>query len=648
MEIDKEELLSQISQSESELIELDNTINKLKEELNKRKSIEEENENLLYIHNINKKYIFEYEEEIKNLETINLINFNDILDLKNEISKNKESNVNKGYMIDEHNMINEENIIVEADLVKEVFNSGVDNSVIKLEIILENEKEQKIKTGTGFFCDISSKKMKALITNNHLLDEDFFQRNKEIIYYTKENVKRVINLELNRFIYTEKDLDFTIIEILKEDNIINFLEIDENINTKNYKNNKIFCYQYPLGGKLFYSHGIHLGSLQKFFLYSIGTDKGSSGSPILLLGNRKLIGLHKAGYSKDKNKDNKKNIGIPINLILDKIDEMNYIICTYEINKENIGKEIQIISETNKKIKGKLSLMINGENKLNIFKLKFDKEGKFNIIINVDKSLTDMSNMFENCQNLKKIDLSKLKNVNVTNISNMFVGCSSLKHINFKDFNTGKVSDMSRIFSLCISLKKINLSFLKTDNVTDMSYMFFKCKSLKNIDLSAFITKKLKYMNSMFAACHSLQNINLSSFNTENVNDMSDMFIGCSSLKEINLSNFKTNNVTNMSTVFYGCISLVKVNLSSFNTDNVKKMISMFYDCSSLEEINLSNFRTNNNIELKNKSFGYGVFDNVPSFSKLICYDNNLINEFYSRKKIYIRNRISYEDHLCM
>ena len=55
-------------------------------------------------------------------------------------------------------------------------------------------------------------------------------------------------------------------------------------------------------------------------------------------------------------------------------------------------------------------------------------------------------------------------------------------------------------------------------------------------------------------------------------------------------------------------------------------MTNMFYDCSSLAEINLSNFRNNDNIDLKSKAFGYGIFDNVPSFSELIC---NVINFLY-------------------
>ena len=132
MEMDKEELLNQISQSETILMQLDNTINQLKEKLNQKKIIEEENKNLLDIHNINNKYISGYKEEIKNLEITKLINENDILQLKNEISNKKEINKNEEYIINDNNMINEENIIVEADLIKKVFNSGVDKLCMQI------------------------------------------------------------------------------------------------------------------------------------------------------------------------------------------------------------------------------------------------------------------------------------------------------------------------------------------------------------------------------------------------------------------------------------------------------------------------------------------------------------------------------------
>ena len=55
---------------------------------------------------------------------------------------------------------------------------------------------------------------------------------------------------MDRFKYTDKDLDFTLIEIIKEDNISHFLEIDKYINSKDYKDKKIISIQYPKGEKL--------------------------------------------------------------------------------------------------------------------------------------------------------------------------------------------------------------------------------------------------------------------------------------------------------------------------------------------------------------------------------------------------------------
>ena len=60
----------------------------------------------------------------------------------------------------------------------------------------------------------------------------------------------------------------------------------------------------------------------EFFLYSLGTRGGSSGSPIILLHNFKVIGLHKGGVNSNENKI---NIGIPFNLIINKINYFNPI-----------------------------------------------------------------------------------------------------------------------------------------------------------------------------------------------------------------------------------------------------------------------------------------------------------------------------------
>ena len=76
----------------------------------------------------------------------------------------------------------------------------------------------------------SLKKIKVFITNNHIINQEFLDKEKKLILFI-ENNKKEINLKLFRFKQTNELLDFTVIEILKEDNISNFLELDENINS---------------------------------------------------------------------------------------------------------------------------------------------------------------------------------------------------------------------------------------------------------------------------------------------------------------------------------------------------------------------------------------------------------------------------------
>ena len=514
-------------------------------------------------------------------------------------------------IINEEDIQNEENIIVDYDELKEIMNSGLENCICKINI--EIKEENKLRTGTGFFCNIPTKKMKVLFTNNHILDEEYIKKQNKIIYYNYKNEKKVINLDLQRFKYTNEELDFTIIEIINKDKILDFLEIDDEANYNEYKNKKIFCYQYPKNEKLKYSHGIHLGNNDKFFLYTIGSYIGSSGSPILLLNNRKLIGLHKGSYKINNNKE-KINIGIPIHLILDKI---NYIICTYNITQYDIGKDIQIINngyhklsyyesrsrfiyqssfyKINKEIKKKMKFIINGQYITNCLKYKFDKEGIYNVYCIIDDTLKDISCLFAHCRCLVKINLSTFKTDNISNMSYMFSDCGLLKEIDISSFKTDNVTDMSHMFSCCESLKEINLSSFQTENVIDMSHMFSCCESLKEINLSSFKTDNVTDMSYVFCGCESLKEINLSSsFKTDNVTNMDSMFFHCDSLKEINLSSFKTDNVTNMCQMFCACYSLKEINLLSFKTDNVTNMYCMFSSCNSLKEIDLSTFKTDN------------------------------------------------------
>ena len=115
--------------------------------------------------------------------------------------------------------------------------------------------------GTGFFCMVpfpDKNHMKPiLITNNHVINEYLLNKEEQKIPLDikNENDIKYINLD-NRMKYTNEEYDITIIEIKEEDNINNYLELDDKIindlfekNNKNkeYVDKTVYLIQYPKG-----------------------------------------------------------------------------------------------------------------------------------------------------------------------------------------------------------------------------------------------------------------------------------------------------------------------------------------------------------------------------------------------------------------
>ena len=87
---------------------------------------------------------------------------------------------------------------------------------------------------------------KTLFTNHHILDENSIQINKQIEYESCGK-KNTITITKDRKVFTNKDLDYTCIEILDTDKINNFFIIDRTFfNDKDsLKKKEIFILQYP-------------------------------------------------------------------------------------------------------------------------------------------------------------------------------------------------------------------------------------------------------------------------------------------------------------------------------------------------------------------------------------------------------------------
>ena len=212
---------------------------------------------------------------------------------------------------------------------------------------------------------------------------------------------------------------------------------------------------------------------------------------------------------------------------------------------------------------------------------------------------------------LTKIDLSGWDTSKVTDMAEMFRDCNSITSLDVSNFNTKNVTDMRAMFYGCSSLTSLDLSSFKTSNVGNMGSMFNGCYSLKTLDLSNFDTSSVDNMGNMFTDCYSLKTLDLSNWDTINVTDMYVMFYNCSSLTSLDLSSFKTGNVISMYYMFYNCSSLTTLDLSNFDTSNVISMNRMFKDCSSLTNLDLSNWDTINVTDM------YVMFSNCSKLSNL-------------------------------
>ena len=114
-----------------------------------------------------------------------------------------------------------------------------------------------------------------------------------------------------------------------------------------------------------------------------------------------------------------------------------------------------------------------------------------------------------------------------------FDGFLNLKEIKgmTEYLNTSEVTNMSEMFRDCESLESIDLSSFNTEKVTDMNYMFFDCDAVTTLDLRSFNTEKVEDMGGMFLGCDNLTTIYVGYFwSTANVTKSDNMFMFCPKL----------------------------------------------------------------------------------------------------------------------
>ena len=380
-------------------------------------------------------------------------------------------------------------------------------SLEKTEKIVEQMKSSICQvygkeTGTGFFCKIpyEGKSIPVLMTNYHIIDDDFLKNNKEFKISINNGKNDFININEKTKIYSSirDEYDIMIIKLQEEKNIYHYLDLDEDLFKENvekiYKDQSIYIIHYPMK-KVHVSFGYGIEKESEYYIkHFCNTEHASSGSPILNLETNKVIGIH-SGFI---NKEPKFNIGIILKYPLNELNNIK--------NKEKkISKPINEIKEKIKK--NEIQSRIN-EIKLEIKINKDDINKDIYFLDNTDGTYNDIKHYHDNLKEL--------------NESNTELYINNKKYKYKKYFNPDKegIYIIKLIFNIYIK---------------DCSFMFCDCNNIIDIDLSSFQdTKNVNNMSFMFNRCNSLKSLpDISNWDTKNVNNMSYMFFGCESLKKI-------------------------------------------------------------------------------------------------------------------
>ena len=270
----------------------------------------------------------------------------------------------------------------------------LDNSLYRIKV-------KDGKNGIGFFCYIKrhNKIIPVLVTNYEIINENYYLNNNMIEVLLN---KKFISIEFGSIYYINKDLNLSIIEI-KDNKLINILEIDENIYKENSEIylNKESIYIIHNNKDICVSYGIINNINNKDLYISSNTNSDSNCYPIFNLNTNKLIGIYQKNnkyYSK----------GIYFKYIINKFDIKNEINIKVNISKNDIGNKIYFLdneyqendliysSHDNLKELNELNTEIYINKKKEKYKKYFtpENEGIYNIDIKFNINLTDCSYMF--------------------------------------------------------------------------------------------------------------------------------------------------------------------------------------------------------------------------------------------------------------
>ena len=251
------------------------------------------------------------------------------------------------------------------------------------------------KYGSGFFCKIpytnnENNLINVLLTCEHVLNENIVFSDKDI-KINIDDKEKIIPLK-KRKIWSNKDIDYSCIEILEEDNLDNnYYQLDDITSAKKFSHDLylkdpnsniiIFCIMKDEKRGQYRGHcdGLIKSIIgNNYFIHNCNAYHGSSGGVIVNKNNNLVVGIHIGEY-KSKNPDEVSNLGTFIKYIIEDIKiKNNNIMKVNEVEKTNEENIKEIIPIKTDEVKNVLSSndikKDNTENDKKIYFEDLDKE----------------------------------------------------------------------------------------------------------------------------------------------------------------------------------------------------------------------------------------------------------------------------------
>lgn len=169
----------------------------------------------------------------------------------------------------------------------------------------------------------------------------------------------------------------------------------------------------------------------------------------------------------------------------------------------------------------------------------------------------------------------QIKDHTITNCQYLFSKYKG-EELEFINVDTSSTTSMMYMFNECSNLKTLDLSGIDASNVTTMNYMISYCLVLTSVNLEGFNTSKCTNFQSMFYGSRLIGSLNINHFDVSKATNMGSMFSSCMKLEELDLSNWETPALTNTNSMFQSCSALKRIDMRNFDFTNVTSYSGMF------------------------------------------------------------------------